>query len=122
VVRAQHDFQVTGVTAALSTSRAEGIAIESGVRSSLTVLHRSRVQKAIVFGSFARGEASRHGDLDLILVQQTDQRFLDRDDGLLCELSRAVPDRDLDVFIYTPESWPPCRSGRLSQRPWTRER
>jgi predicted nucleotidyltransferase len=69
----------------------------------LPVLRRSRVQKAIVFGSFARGEASRHSDLDLILVQQTDQRFLDRYDGLLCELSRAVPERDLDVLIYTPE-------------------
>jgi predicted nucleotidyltransferase len=72
----------------------------------LPVLRRSRVQKAIVFGSFARGEASRHSDLDLILVQQTDRRFLDRYDGLLCELSRAVPERDLDVLIYTPTCAP----------------
>ncbi len=69
----------------------------------LPVLRTSRVQKAIVFGSFARGEASRHSDLDLILVQQTDRRFLDRYDGLLYELSRVVPERDLDVLIYTPE-------------------
>jgi len=69
----------------------------------LPVLRRGRVQKAIVFGSFARGETSPHSDLDLILVQQTDRRFLDRYDGLLCELSRAVPERDLDVLIYTPE-------------------
>ena len=69
----------------------------------LPVLRRSRVQKAIVFGSFARGEVSRHSDLDLILVQQTNRRFLDRYDGLLYELSRAVPERDLDVLIYTPE-------------------
>jgi predicted nucleotidyltransferase len=69
----------------------------------LPILRKSRIQKAIVFGSFARGEASLHSDLDLILVQQTERRFLDRYDGLLYELSRAVPDRDLDVLIYTPE-------------------
>jgi predicted nucleotidyltransferase len=69
----------------------------------LPVLRKSRVQKAVVFGSFARGEVSPHSDVDLILVQQTDRRFLDRYDGLLHDLSRAVPERDLDVLIYTPE-------------------
>ena len=69
----------------------------------LPVLQRRHIEKAVVFGSFARGEVSRHSDVDLILAQRTDRRFLDRYDGLLSELSRAVPDRDMDVFIYTPE-------------------
>ena len=69
----------------------------------LPVFHRYRIQKALVFGSFARGEISRHSDLDLILVQKTNSRFLDRYDGLLCDLNLAVPDRDLDVLVYTPE-------------------
>ncbi len=69
----------------------------------LSTLQRHHIQKAIVFGSFARGETSRHSDVDLILVQQTEKRFLDRYDGLLYELGCAVPDRDLDVLIYTPE-------------------
>ncbi len=67
------------------------------------VLRRHNVQKAIVFGSFARGETSRRSDVDLILIQQTDKRFLDRYDGLLYELNCAVPGRGLDVLIYTPE-------------------
>ncbi len=67
------------------------------------ILRRYHILKAIIFGSFARGEMSRSSDVDLILIQQTERRFLDRYDGLLCELGWAIPDRDLDVLIYTPE-------------------
>jgi uncharacterized protein len=37
-----------------------------------------KIQKAILFGSLARNEASRHSDVDLILIQDTELRFLDR--------------------------------------------
>lgn len=67
------------------------------------VLKQYHVQKAIVFGSFARGDVSRHSDVDLILVQQTARRFWDRYDGLLDALNRALPERALDVLIYTPD-------------------
>jgi len=69
----------------------------------LSALQRHHIQKAMVFGFFARGETSRHGDVDLIPVQQTEKRSLDRYDGLWYELGWAVPDHDLDVLIYTPE-------------------
>jgi len=59
--------------------------------------------RAIVFGSWARGEASRHSDLDLIVVLETDKRFLDRYDPLLREITQAVPGRDVDLLIYTPQ-------------------
>jgi len=79
----------------------------------LPVLRRHHILRAIVFGSFARGDISRHSDVDLILVQQTERRFWDRYDGLLCELGWAVPDRDLDVLIYTPQEL-----NELAQRPF----
>lgn len=75
----------------------------SRLKDRLTPLFRRYgIQKAILFGSFARGEPSRRSDLDLILVQETDRRFLDRYEGLLLELGKLVPDRDLDLLIYTP--------------------
>jgi len=77
------------------------------------VLQRYRILRAIVFGSFARGDVSRHSGVDLILVQQTERRFWDRYEGLLCELGWAVPDRDLDVLIYTPQEL-----NELAQRPF----
>lgn len=62
------------------------------------VLEKRRVLRAIVFGSFARGEVSRHSDLDLILIQETDKRFLDRYDDFLRAIAQAVPGRDVDLL------------------------
>src|SRR5215216_3336761 len=62
-----------------------------------------KIEKAILFGSLARNEATRHSDTDLILVQKTNLRFLERYDGLLASFHRALPDWNLDILVYTPE-------------------
>jgi len=77
------------------------------------VLKRYKIQKAILFGSIARGEASPRSDVDLILVQNTRRRFLERYDGILMEISKAVPDRDVDVLIYTPDELEKLASRRF---------
>lgn len=64
---------------------------------------KHQFQKAILFGSLARGEASSHSDIDLILVKNTNLRFLDRYDGVLHEFSQALPHWDVDLLIYTPK-------------------
>jgi len=67
------------------------------------VLARHNVQKAIVFGSFARSEPSPRSDLDLLLIEETDKRFFDRYEGLFTDLMLAVqPHREIDLLIYTP--------------------
>ena len=55
-----------------------------------------------MFGSFARGEETRRSDIDLILLQETNKRFLERYDGLLLELGKAIKGRAVDALIYTP--------------------
>jgi predicted nucleotidyltransferase len=67
------------------------------------IFQQYKVQKAVLFGSIARGEATRRSDVDLILVQNTDKRFLDRYDGLLGDLNDAVSGRAVEALIYTPE-------------------
>jgi predicted nucleotidyltransferase len=67
------------------------------------VFEKYQVQKAILFGSMARGEATRRSDIDLILIQNTEKRFLDRYDGLLGDLNDAVSGRVVEALIYTPE-------------------
>jgi uncharacterized protein len=62
-----------------------------------------RIEKAILFGSLARNEASRHSDIDLILIQNTNLRFLDRYDGVLASFSQALPEWDVDILMYTPK-------------------
>jgi len=55
--------------------------------------------KAILFGSAARGDADRFSDIDLIVIKRTDRRFLDR----LADVIEAIqPDFSLDVLVYTP--------------------
>jgi predicted nucleotidyltransferase len=61
------------------------------------------IEKAILFGSLARNEASHHSDLDLILIQKTKLRFLDRYDGLLASFRQVLPGWEVDLLIYTPE-------------------
>lgn len=67
------------------------------------LFEKHKIEKAILFGSYARNEATRHSDLDLILVQNTHLRFLERYDGLLSSFSQALPEWNLDILIYTPE-------------------
>jgi predicted nucleotidyltransferase len=61
------------------------------------------IEKAILFGSHARNEASSHSDIDLILIKNTKLRFLDRYDGVLASFSQALPEWNVDLLIYTPE-------------------
>jgi len=67
------------------------------------IFQKHGVLQAIIFGSLARGEASRRSDLDLIVIQDTDARFLDRYGELWREIVQAVPERDVDALIYTPQ-------------------
>lgn len=59
---------------------------------------------ALLFGSYARGTASERSDVDLIFIEQTNLRFLDRltryHDSLVDRLSTNV-----DTLVYTPEEF-----------------
>lgn len=66
------------------------------------VFQKYKIKKAILFGSFARGTQTKRSDVDLILIQETPKRYLDRSEGILEELYHVIPGRDIEVFIYTP--------------------
>ncbi|MBI3742484.1 MAG: nucleotidyltransferase domain-containing protein [Chloroflexi bacterium] len=77
------------------------------------IFEKHHVLRAIVFGSWARGDVSRHSDFDLILIQETEKRFLDRYDNLLGPITQAIPGRAVDVLIYTPQEL-----ARIADRPF----
>ena len=72
---------------------------------------KHNIIKAIVFGSYARKTENRKSDLDLILVQRTEKRFLDRYDDIYDYIKRV----SADILIYTPEEL-----SRISARPFIR--
>jgi len=67
-----------------------------------TALQKTSAQKAVVFGSWARGTASPRSDLDILIVEKTDKpffvRYTDFDD-----LYKCLDKYCLDLLIYTPK-------------------
>jgi len=61
------------------------------------------VERAVVFGAYARGTADGYSDLDLAVVLCTDRPFLERW-PLLSDLLDALP-LPVDLLIYTPEEF-----------------
>ena len=56
-------------------------------------------EKVVLFGSMARGNVAEWSDLDLLIVKETDEPFLDRSVrvALLCRAMVGV-----DYLVYTP--------------------
>ena len=76
--------------------------LQSKLDSILKGLAEYGAERAILFGSAARGDADEWSDIDLIVIKQTDKRFLDR----LADLIDAVhPDFGFDCLVYTPEEF-----------------
>jgi predicted nucleotidyltransferase len=63
--------------------------------------------KIIVFGSYSADEIHEWSDVDMVVVKETEARFLDRTREVLLLLKPRV---GLDVLVYTPEEFE-----RLSQ-------
>ena len=60
------------------------------------------VLRVILFGSLARGESGSHSDLDIVIVQDTTKRFMDRLDEMYRLL---IPEVATDILVYTPSEW-----------------
>jgi uncharacterized protein len=82
------------------------------------VFTKHHVQKAILFGSFARGSQSQKSDIDLILIQETEEPYFERYRGILQDLYKAVKGRGIEVLIYTPEELDRISHRRFIRRAW----
>lgn len=64
-------------------------------------------ERVLLFGSLARGVASDWSDIDLVIVKETEKRFLDRTKEVMQLLKPRV---GVDILVYTPAEF-----ARLSQ-------
>lgn len=58
--------------------------------------------KIILFGSMAAGEIEEWSDLDLVIVAETDKRFLERTKEVMLLLRPQV---GVDILVYTPKEF-----------------
>ena len=64
------------------------------------------VKKIILFGSVAGGDVHRDSDLDLIIVQETDKKFLSRLEPFYRDARIAM-----DILVYTPDEFAAMTEG-----------
>jgi predicted nucleotidyltransferase len=69
----------------------------------------TRVVRAILFGSFARGTADMGSDVDLVLIEPTSRPFVERGLAHLPLFRLGV---GIDLFVYTPEEFEHLRCDR----------
>jgi predicted nucleotidyltransferase len=60
------------------------------------------VERAILFGSFARGQADAMSDVDLLLIEPTERPFLERGLAHLPLFRWGV---GVDLLVYTPAEY-----------------
>jgi len=76
--------------------------LEKELERILPLLINLGAKKVILFGSLSLGKVHRSSDIDLLIVKESNQRFLDR----LDELYRTIkPNYGIDFFVYTPEEF-----------------
>jgi predicted nucleotidyltransferase len=66
------------------------------------IVEKFNLKKIIIFGSFARGDYHKGSDLDLIIVGEFKERFIDRI-GKIIELNDS--DLEIDAMVYTEEKF-----------------
>ena len=59
-------------------------------------------QKVILFGSHAYGEADRDSDIDLLIIKDTPERFIDRWVTVSRILNGTHPSLPLEPLVLTP--------------------
>ena len=64
---------------------------------------QGKAQKAIVFGSYARGDVDQYSDLDMIIIADTEKTFFCRRDDFGAVYK--VWTRAMDLLIYTPDEF-----------------
>ena len=66
------------------------------------IIKKFNLKKIIIFGSFARGDYHKGSDLDLVIVGEFKERFIDRI-GKIIELNDS--NLEIEAMVYTEEEF-----------------
>jgi predicted nucleotidyltransferase len=82
-----------------SPAAQEGSLLKEALDALLEALQRYQPQRVILFGSAASGEAEADGDLDVLVIKDTPEPFVQR----LETMTRLCPGGHADILVSTPE-------------------
>ena len=88
---------------------------ENIIRAVADTARHCGATKAILFGSHARGTATRHSDVDAVFIAETAARFIDR----LGPYMKGIYERTgipAEVLVYTPREFARMQSGKFMKR------
>ncbi len=60
------------------------------------------MEKIILIGSLAAGKVHSTSDIDLIIIKETDKRFIERLDEFYTQVKPGIA---TDFFVYTPKEF-----------------
>lgn len=81
----------------------ESPSLAQKIRWLLEDLRAYQPEKIILFGSAARGDADEHSDLDVVLVKETRDSFVQRGIDAARHIRLGVG--AVDILVYTPEEF-----------------
>lgn len=73
------------------------------------LVEQTNPEQILLFGSLATGNIEEWSDVDLVVVMETELRFLDRTREMLRLLNPRV---SVDILVYTPEEFERLRQER----------
>lgn len=76
--------------------------MDQKLRTIIRLLREYDPERVILFGSRARADFDSQSDVDLVIVKDTQKRFLDRIKEVL-EIIK--PNFEIDLLVYTPEEF-----------------
>ena len=66
-------------------------------------------ERVVLYGSYARGDFRADSDVDLLVVKDTDERFIDRIASVLAVTGAKIP---VEPVVYTPAELEQMRARR----------
>ena len=77
--------------------------MDAKLKNSLIRLKKGyNAERLILFGSYARGDINEGSDIDIVLIKDTNKRFIDRIGDILKIYNGDIP---LEPLVYTPEEF-----------------
>lgn len=67
-------------------------------------------EKIILFGSYAYGNPTENSDVDLVIIKNTTEPFLERQKQARSLLRTTTP---VDIFVFTPSEFKKASSNNL---------